>query len=220
MVQYDIYLRQLVTLALKGKPERPRGFRPDKKVAKDCIFNKVAGITSENEHLAGIGVKRDDTSDMHFGDYQLKVPAASDQKPSTFLPPIKTNTVRPGPLFEPNFDQRDGDIVMQEPIETGRSPDDNIPVSRKLQFEGGSKEDKALQFEGGSQEDVPEEFREELDEAVISRSFSSEYSGEGEGDGEGDSDESGVSGGTREDIEDFRAPLIGGKRNMAMGMGS
>ena len=48
VVQYDIYLRQLVTLALKGKPERPRGFRPDRKVTQEGDFNKSAGITEEN----------------------------------------------------------------------------------------------------------------------------------------------------------------------------
>jgi len=35
LIQYDIYLRQLVTLALKGKPERPRGYRPDRKTKSE-----------------------------------------------------------------------------------------------------------------------------------------------------------------------------------------
>ena len=55
LIQFDIYLRQLVTLALKGKPERPKGYRPDKKTKEEGFFNKTAGITAENEHLAGLG---------------------------------------------------------------------------------------------------------------------------------------------------------------------
>jgi hypothetical protein len=44
-----------VTLALKGKPERPKGYRPDKKTKDEGVFNKTAGITSDNEYLAGLG---------------------------------------------------------------------------------------------------------------------------------------------------------------------
>ena len=43
-----------MSLALLGKPECPRGFQ-EKKLRNDCEFNRQAGITAENEHLAGFG---------------------------------------------------------------------------------------------------------------------------------------------------------------------
>ena len=57
MMTYDIYLRQLVTLALMDKPERPRKYRPSRKVRHEGEFNKSAGITDETEHLAGFKSK-------------------------------------------------------------------------------------------------------------------------------------------------------------------
>ena len=57
LMTYDIYLRQLVTLALKDKPERPRRYKPSKKARHESEFNRAAGITEENEHLAGFKSK-------------------------------------------------------------------------------------------------------------------------------------------------------------------
>jgi len=53
-----------VTLALKGKPEQPRGFNR-KKFKNDCNFNVIAGITDETEHLAGLGEKPIDGLDIN-----------------------------------------------------------------------------------------------------------------------------------------------------------
>ena len=54
LIQYDIYLRQLVTLALKGKPERPRKYGPPRKIRNLKLFDKTAGLTAETLHLANI----------------------------------------------------------------------------------------------------------------------------------------------------------------------
>ena len=47
LMTYDIYLRQLVTLALKGKPERPRGFKAEAHIQNLSEFDRNAGITPE-----------------------------------------------------------------------------------------------------------------------------------------------------------------------------
>ena len=54
LIQYDIYLRQLVTLALQGKPERPRDYRRSRKIRELKPFDKIAGLTPDTLHLAGI----------------------------------------------------------------------------------------------------------------------------------------------------------------------
>lgn len=64
LIKYELYLRQLVTLALKGKPEQPRGYKR-KQFKNDCHFNVIAGITEETEHLAGLGEKPLEQTDIN-----------------------------------------------------------------------------------------------------------------------------------------------------------
>ena len=59
LIQYDIYLRQLVTLALKGQPEKPRGYKRNKIIGKLRPFDRSAGLTPDTLHLANIGRRVD-----------------------------------------------------------------------------------------------------------------------------------------------------------------
>lgn len=62
LITYDLYLRQLVTLALQDKPEKPRGYKPSKRLLNECAFNKLAYITAESEHLAGFKNDKEETT--------------------------------------------------------------------------------------------------------------------------------------------------------------
>ena len=48
LVNYDVYLRQLVTLAMKRKPEKPAGYKKPKEDVQRKITRRLSKIDPKN----------------------------------------------------------------------------------------------------------------------------------------------------------------------------
>ena len=116
LIQYDIYLRQLVTLALKGQPEKPRVYKKTSVIAKLKPFDRTAGLTPDTLHLAGIGrgtdsgrdSKRDSKRALQQNSGNKATPPVVKEgdnlKDSNTLPPINQKAVVPFSEEMPDVD--------------------------------------------------------------------------------------------------------------------